>query len=125
VFAAALPANHVPKISSGNITIVYGWSAGNIGSQIIAKQITALAPIGATIVGVNTDTDVTKANAIVISQAFPGAQLFDAAGIGSKVAQALFLNDDSIVVITNGTGVIVTVTGRIGLAAKIQSAENQ
>ena len=125
VLGAALPASHVPTALSGRITIVYAWSTANVGSQIVAKQIAVLAPAGTTMVGVNTDTNVSEASALVLTQGLPGSQLYDSTGMGSKVAQALYLNGDSVVIITNKAGVIATVSGRVGLAAKIQSAENQ
>lgn len=119
---AGLQPAATPAIAKGSPVILYTWSASCETSLLLAATIAQQAPTGATILGINLDSDTSSARDTAKARQLPGTQLYDKAGTDSRIAQQLKLTSPSIIFIADRQGAIRTVNGRVDLSAQLDSA---
>jgi hypothetical protein len=115
--AASLPAG-IPK---GHMTVIYTWSAASEG-VFLGHQIATVAPSDATIIGINVDTGGANARKAAQDNHLPGIQIVGSVGLIPRFADQLHLIGHDFVIVADRMGTITSVSGRVGLAAKISAA---
>lgn len=98
----------------GKAILIYTWSLSVPGTRADAKRLAAIAPASVTIIGVNLDEDDAGARSMAQTEALPGIQIYNAAGIKSPLVQALLFDTSFPAYVVNSKGVIREVSAQTG-----------
>lgn len=103
----------------GRRVVIYSWTARSPASVALAKKLAQELPADIGLVGVSLDKDVEAVKAMVESEGWRGAHLFDSAGPQGSTAMALALDGAPLVLVIDAGGLVVSVAGHRDVAKTI------
>lgn len=115
----------VPRDFKGPFVIIYTWSEAMPWSVEVAAQIVALAPKRTVVLGLNLDADAQSAREFAERTPIPGAQAYSAAGNGGAVFKMLHLTEPGLVYVTDGDGVVLSISASDALVRFSEGRANR
>jgi hypothetical protein len=110
-----------PAIKAGQAVVVYTWTGTPAETALIRDWLQKTAPSGVAFVGLNFDADATSAKLSAAEAKLPGLQIYQSAGLNSKLAKRLAVGREPLFCVANKTGVITYVASGSGLQAAVEA----
>lgn len=99
--------------------VLYSWASWSPRSIAIARRLSAEAPSGVALVGLNLDADPPSARTRAHDEGLAGDQLYDLHGRDGAIARKLGCNTAGLVLVTDPAGLVIAISAQRDLDAML------